>query len=236
MFDRCRGWRRQLTRRADGSLPMAQWGALEDHLARCPQCHAAAEADAALRDVCRIHTGVLDDASAESFDDRVLEALRGTGTPAFAAPVHEPTGFLARWRAALPFGFLTQITGGAVVAAGITALCLSATLRPAAPSARGNNGGNGHSARSMAARNEPPVPLESLLRTPSPRAALLWTTPANAPTDRSQSSQNPAPDANAPRATSPTVAPHAAEPAAPRHAGPDDTNEHGSVLRGVVLG
>src|SRR5436309_1004237 len=118
MFDRCRVWRQQLSRRADGSLPPARWGALEDHLAQCASCSAAAEADRAMQEVLSRHMGLLSQTQADAFDTRVLQAV------ALAPP---GGGHLARLRRAvqnrwnaMPLTFFSQIASGALVAASLT--------------------------------------------------------------------------------------------------------------------
>jgi hypothetical protein len=159
---------------------MTQWGALEDHLARCPRCRAAEEADRALGSMLRAHTGLPDPGAAQCFDNRVLVALRATRTRTSAAALSP----LACWQRgirdccrALPLSFLRQLAGGALVAASVTALLLLSALHPAGSSAMKAEDASARGAIS-ATRNEPPVPLESLLRSPSPRAALLWSTPS----------------------------------------------------------
>lgn len=178
MFDRCRRWRELLSRRADGALPMAQWGALEDHLARCPRCQAAAEADRIRESVLREHTGMLDAASAQCLDNRILADLRQqpASQPALLSYFTFPTRMRAKHRQT-SFGFLSQIIGGALVAASITALCLLSALQPTGSPAASRERVARH-ALIAPERNELPVPLESLLRSPAPRAALLWTTPS----------------------------------------------------------
>lgn len=177
MFDRCRVWRQRLTARTEGTLPLARWAELDVHLSECSRCRAAAEADAALRAVLCRHTGIRDVRAARAFDDRVLASLRAGRTP--SATLRDR--ILAAMNDALRFtrlprlGFLTQIMGGAVVAASVTAWCLAPTLRPTPMPALDN--GAPEMTLPASARNEPPIPLESLLSSPAPRAALLWTLP-----------------------------------------------------------
>jgi hypothetical protein len=181
MFDRCRGWRRQLTRRADGTLPIKQWGALEDHLTRCPCCRANDEADRALREVCNLHSGLLSTEAADAFDDRVLAALKAPATPAMTLFLHlaGPWRHLAARVRALPFTFLMQLGGSALVAASLTTICLMSALHPTASSPVRPPIALEAPAMSTADRNDPPVSLDWLLQSPSPRAALLWTTPVS---------------------------------------------------------
>lgn len=178
MFDRCRRWRRLLSQRAEGTLSDAQWIALEKHIGRCPRCRQADEADRALSDVMGMHTGLLDPRSAQAFNDRVVTALRTTGFPAprGSSPLRLARQWArSRWQT-MPFSFLTQVAGGGLVAASVTMLFLLSSLHARSPVTPRLETPEVRAALS-AARNEPPVPLESLLRSPSPRAALLWTAP-----------------------------------------------------------
>jgi hypothetical protein len=161
MFERCRAWRRKISQQADGTLSLAEWGALEDHLARCKRCQAAHEADCARQEFLGMHTGTLPAVAARRFDEGVLAALR--------APVSEtrPAG-----GGILSLRLLAQIVSSGLVAASVTALCLSSALHPAESRAQGER-----DAFSTLRHNEPPIPLESLLQSPSPRAALMWTAP-----------------------------------------------------------
>jgi len=166
MFDRCWLWRRKLTRRADGTLSRAQWGALENHLAHCQRCQEATLADQALHSVLGTHTGLLDARSARALDDHVVSTLFPAQTASAGAGPYRPQPTRPR-----PFVYLIQIMGSAIAAAAVTALFLVPALHPGAATL--------HDERNPMAmeRSEPPVPLGSLLQTTSPRAALLWTHP-----------------------------------------------------------
>ena len=178
MFDRCRVWRQELSRQTDGSLPLAQWGALENHLANCPSCRAAAEADHALHEILSCHTGLLSPQQADAFDTRVLKALTPPAQNGLRASLARLLRTAqARWNA-MPLTFFSQIASGALVAASVTVVCVFSALRPAAPIERSGVDSE-NTAALHAAYNEPPVPLETLLEHPSPRAALLWTTPSS---------------------------------------------------------
>src|SRR5215472_8695623 len=96
MFNRCRRWRALLTRRADGRLTLQELGALEDHLALCPCCRSADEADRALRDVCNLHIAVLDGSASRAFDDRVVADLKAS--PARIVQMRL-TQFCRQWQA-----------------------------------------------------------------------------------------------------------------------------------------
>ncbi|HZO91392.1 MAG TPA: zf-HC2 domain-containing protein [Chthonomonadaceae bacterium] len=185
MSDRCRFWRRQLSRLADDTLPMAQRSALEDHLARCPRCRAAEEADRALREALRAQREALDATAANRFDNRVLVALRRSAVPSSpAGPALLPRLLWVHLRLnVLPLEYLSQIACGALVAALLTALCLTSALHPASSGTTGPDS-PARGGLITVERNEPPVPLESLLQSPSPRAALLWTAPSAPRTGR----------------------------------------------------
>lgn len=178
MFDRCRVWRHRLTRRGEGLLPPDQCRALEAHLASCSQCRKAAEADRALHSV--LHTPVFfrDAEAVEAFNTVVLAALQAQAAPNWRQYLGNLGRLIqSRWNT-LPTGFFTQIAAGALLAASVTAFCLMSALSPS----RSVTVNTTHLAPDSAAlsleNNAPPVPLETLLEHPSPRAALLWTTPA----------------------------------------------------------
>jgi hypothetical protein len=166
--------------------------ALEQHIGRCPCCRQADEADRALRDVMGMHTGLLDPRSAQAFNDRVITALHATGFPAQTGG--SPLKLAWQWAQScwqsLPFPFLSQVAGGGLVAASVTMLFLLSSLHARSPVAPRLQTPEVRAALS-AARNEPPVPLESLLRSPAPRAALLWTAPGKETERRPGASRAP---------------------------------------------
>jgi hypothetical protein len=182
-----------LSQRAEGNLPDAQWIVLEQHIACCARCRQADDADRALREVRIMHTGMLETSAADAFDDRILAALRETET---VTPITAPNalpaghGIPARWQTAHPFSYLTQVAGGGLVAASVTMLVLLSSLHARSPVAPHLETPEIRAALS-AARNEPPVPLESLLRSPAPRAALLWTAPGKEADKRPKSTRAP---------------------------------------------
>jgi len=200
MFDRCWLWRRRLTCRADGTLPLPQWGALAKHLLNCPHCQKAEQADRALRDASGYSYSAyssLGGDPARRFDDRVVAALdlAGPRTPRlsvrqislntiFASAFNRsftrgiellPGQKSVRGSGLAPLAFFTQLASGAFAAATITSICLLASLHPgsAPKTIRANV--------QSALHNEPPVPLESLLRIRSPRAAQLYAPPTRTP-------------------------------------------------------
>lgn len=190
LFDRCRFWRRKLSQHADGALPPAQWGALEDHLAGCAACRAASSADSALREVLCRHDGLTDAGQRRRFDDRVLHRVQTTAKPARRSPFPFLAFLLPESKPlqGSQFGFATQVMGGALVAGMLTAICLLPALSFHAPGTAHSRAARGHLA---APRNEPPIPLEALLETPSPRAALLWGAPNRARFHRSAPASRP---------------------------------------------
>ena len=224
MFDRCRSWRRMLSQRADGALPVEQWGALDDHLARCSRCRSAERADSALHAVMGIHNGLPDPEEARAFDNRVMAALRAARSPMRLTDMGL-RWMQARWNA-LPLTFLYQVAGGALVAASLTALCLQSAAHSTAPAmdtqatAVRSLLGNGPS--------QAPVPLEALLQSRTLRAAELWTTPsASAP----RPSASPSPARN--------VAPHNRNHGVPSSSpsiAPDGPRQHGGLDPSVLPG
>jgi len=175
MFDRCRSWRSQLTRRVEGELSPSERALLEDHLAKCPKCRHVQNADDAL-------AGLLFDPARESvvtsaygFDDSVIAELR-------AIPLkEEQKGWRGRVKTvskSLSFEFCMQLAGGGLAAASITAFVLVSALNPNSthPSL------SAYELRTMTAleRNRPPVPLESLFQSRNPRAAMMWDIPGHA--------------------------------------------------------
>ena len=170
MSKQCADWQQKLNAEANGDkLPPEQRGALQDHLSGCAECRKTREADMALRGVLGLHIGLLSEQNALSFDSGVLEGYR-------AEPAMRPTllcRIRSHWQArcaALPVEFLQQMMGGTLAAASVTFICLFAAMHPKSLEAKSD-------APASSVRNEPPVPLESLLRDSSPRAALLWTSP-----------------------------------------------------------
>ena len=198
MFNRCWRWRALLARRADGKLTPAQEGMLREHLDRCDQCRPVADADDALHDVLGICSAPLAADKARMFDDRVVAALN--------APARAPRIFLvmwtryrhtilARWRT-LPFDFIAQVGGGALAAVTLTSFFLLPALHSGTPEQARAALLSEKLARDSARRSALPVPMETLLNTPSPRAAMLWTIPGR----RNNGQQTPP-------ALSPAIAP-----------------------------
>ena len=178
MFSSCRYCRRKMTQRDEGTLPMWQWGRLEQHLSRCADCRLAQEADQALHAVLRTHSGMLTPSGERDFDDKVLAAYYSASASATASR----PGFWERVNNCLPFRlpaveFFLQLSGGALLAASVTAIFFLTALHGPTRNARiAGIGADAHEA--FAARNDPPIPLESLLQSQAPRAALLWTSPS----------------------------------------------------------
>jgi hypothetical protein len=174
MFDRCRVWRSLLTRRTEGVLSPTERALLDNHLTKCAACRKAQDADEALQAICFAHdAGLAVSSSGTAFDDRVITKLR---TLPLVEP--KPQGWRARVRACsetLSFEFCMQLAGGGLAAASITAFVLISALNPA-PTSRNPSPYELGSVSSVG-RTEPPVPLESLFQSPTPRAAMLWAAP-----------------------------------------------------------
>ncbi len=182
MFNRCWRWRVLFARRSDGSITPSQWGTLQDHLVSCASCRKIAEADNALQAAFDHHLPRLTSESVAAFDNRVVATVmagRLNSVP--------QTGRLFRqWKRmqlqtrALRFSFLAQIGSGAVLAVALTSLFLLPALHSHPPvSAR-----TAQFIESQAQEREradAAIPMESLLQTPTPRAALLWTNPQPGP-------------------------------------------------------
>lgn len=211
MFDRCRVWRSLLTRRTEGVLSPTERALLDNHLTKCAACRKAQDADDALQATCFAQdSGLATSGTGTAFDDRVIMELR-------ALPLVEPgpQGWRARVRACserLSFEFCMQLAGGGLAAASITAFVLISALNPASTSR--NLSPYELGSVSSVGRTEPPVPLESLFQSPTPRAAMLWAAPGR--------SAHPLPEGR------PFTPPKRAAPgAAPRR--------HGGLDRGLTL-
>ncbi|HLJ54928.1 MAG TPA: zf-HC2 domain-containing protein [Chthonomonadaceae bacterium] len=173
MFDRCRAWRSMMTRRAEGLLSPAERALLENHVDACAACRRADAADEALHDLCLTLDSGVERSTAREFDDRVVTKLRSLPLDDRAAK-----GWRERIRdcsAGVSLDFCIQLAGGGLAAASITAILLVSALNPP-PASRAPSA---YEVRTLSAaeRSEPPVPLESLFQTSSPRAAMLWATP-----------------------------------------------------------
>jgi hypothetical protein len=175
MSDRCLGWRMLLSRRADGDLSRYEWEALEDHMAGCRDCRDAARSDRMVHLALTRADFALDQEAGRRLDDHILLAL---GLPERLTPAARLSRSLreiwARWEA-VPNLYLTQIAGGTLAAASLTAIFLLTALHPIENMASATREAHRIAVQHL---NEPPVPLESLLDQPSPRAASLWTMPA----------------------------------------------------------
>lgn len=124
------------------------------------------EADDTLREFLTDIPCLVDDTA---FADSVLAELRQpdirAGCP--ETPVLTPHR-LANWRRTV---FLSQMAGGGLVATVVTFVCVMSTIQ----SQRNAVGVAASDSATASARI--PIPLESLMRAPSPRAALLWAAP-----------------------------------------------------------
>jgi hypothetical protein len=132
----------------------------------------AGSADEALRSVCSDHDTGLTPRGARSFDNRVVSALRAT--PA-NRPVNGWRELVRACRASLSFEFCMQLAGGGLAAASVTAFLVVSALKPV-PLAHSVSADEVR-AMSTAERTGPPIPLESLFQSSTPRAAMLWASP-----------------------------------------------------------
>lgn len=176
MSDGCQGWRRMLARSADNELTPTELGALRNHLAYCSNCRLATESDYVLRDVLRQQAGSLGAEAGQAFDDRVVAEFLATPR------VLRPVGWRERLQqqlARVPIEYVSQVAGGALAAACVTALCLFPTLHPHLGRSPNPSGSVAGPAAGVAVRATLPVSLGSLLSSPSPRAALLWQPPVS---------------------------------------------------------
>lgn len=183
MFDACSACRRRLAKRSEGNLPRSQWARLEAHLCRCRACRRIDEADRALHMALSI-TMMAGPASrmsrdaAEAFDDRVLNMVLNQHRSLLSIWLEELVERLRRIKRSFESVYLTQFAGGAFAAAAVTAACLFVAMRPHVNPAHTGRTGSADTSVTMSFLNGPPVPLENLLDTASPRTALLWTRPA----------------------------------------------------------
>ncbi len=181
MFSSCSMCRRRLARRAEGTLSRMHWASLEAHLSRCAECRRIDEADRAMHLMLsrsRTVSSRMTMDAASAFDDRVLDLV-----------LNEPVSLWRRWLDELKdrlrqacssarFLFIGQVAGGALAAAVITTSCIVVAQHPYAA----HHGDRVNNRPEVTANqrwlNGPPVPLEALLDSPSPRAAMLWTRPS----------------------------------------------------------
>ena len=213
MFDRCRAWRSLLTRRAEGSLSPSERALLDDHINNCDACREAQTADDALQaHYFRPELGA-GAGNGRAFDDGVITELRAM--PLNSAKPASWRAAMRAWSAEVSFDFCMQLAGGGLAAAAVTAFVLVSALNPPSSARRLS----AYEARTMSAieRNEPPVPLESLFQSQTPRAAMLWASPGRAP-------------------RLPAAGPHAAAPEKPARAGHSHSSRHGSRARGYAIG
>ncbi len=236
MFNRCWRWRVLLARRSDGTITRSQWGSLQDHLVSCSSCRKLADADLALQAVFSSRTPLLSPDAISAFDDRVVSAVTGGRWRS----VNQPSWLARQWQSwkiwqrlqarsrALPLAFLAQIGGGAVCAVAVTSLFLLPSLHPHTSVSAHTAQLRDVQAEAMERANAS-VPMESLLQTPTPRAAMLWTAPQNGEIRHKASHQTidaPAPAAlPAQSAPSKTDAPE--KPVHPRHTALPNTRAFG---------
>jgi hypothetical protein len=169
-------------------------------------------ADDALRHYANAPPPPLDAAAVDSFDLRILDELRANPPP---VPLRRRARrslkqALAAWNA-IPAGFFAQLAGGGLIAAALTGVFLFTALHSGA----GRPASHWRAAIVPAVSSEPPVPLETLLESPAPRAALLWTSPARTRVEFRASRASRAPN---------------------RDHRPTEDNRHGAILRRIAAG
>jgi hypothetical protein len=171
MFDKCSKWKALLAQRAEGMLPAAQAGALDFHLTGCARCREIEQADYALLWGLRLDHDELPHIDPELFDTKVLGILRRPAPSWRSRILAFCNSIPTVWRS--PVGLPYQLLGGAACAAVLTLWCVMPEGRPVSPGLPTAH----HGQTARAGEQDPPVPFESLFRTPAPRAALLWATP-----------------------------------------------------------
>jgi len=218
MSDRCLGWRMLLSRRADGDLSRYEWEALDDHLAGCRDCQEAAQSDRTLHLALTREDFALDNETGRRLDEHILLALGLPERLTLGQRCFRRMRELWASSETIPNLYLTQIAGGTIAAAFLTAVFLLTALHPVEDTAR--------TAReihrvSTAQTNEPPVPLESLLNRPSPRAAFLWSIPSLRRPRSSEKADLPAAPSSASK---------------PQPSGTPPAQQHGSLPDALVRG
>jgi hypothetical protein len=181
MFNSCAACRRRLARRAEGSLPRSQWAALEAHLTQCANCRRIDEVDRAMHlMLSRSQTtyGRMTSDAASAFDDRVLNQLLNQPKSLWRQLLEDLMDRLRLAQSSVAAMFIGQVAGGAIAAAAITTCGLLVAIQPHAI----RKDVQVHNRPELSANERwltgPPVPLEALLDSPSPRAAMLWTLPS----------------------------------------------------------
>lgn len=209
MFNRCWRWRVLFARRSDGSITPSQWGTLQDHLVSCASCRKIAEADNALQAAFDHHAPRLTSESVAAFDNRVVATVLSGSLR--TAP--QPFWLLRQWKRmqmhtrALQLSFLAQLGGGAVFAVALTSFFLLPALHSHPPvSARAAQ--MLETQAQDRERADASIPMESLLQTPTPRAALLWTNPEPGPVHRGAETRG----MNAPAHLSLPISPASSKP------------------------
>lgn len=170
MSDPCRAWRSLMTRQAESRISSKEASRLEAHLRVCRSCRDNRDAADALAAALRA-TPVLS-ADDRQFDDRIIMTLR---RPVSNRPIDRFVAQLRSLSSVVSFNFCIQFAGGALIAASVTGYLLVTALR----SSSSINPLSSVSVR--AERPAPPTPMEWLLDSPAPRAAMLWGTPAAIP-------------------------------------------------------
>ncbi len=173
MCEPCRIWAGTLLRAVDNDLPPRLRSRFNTHVARCARCRAAYAQTLCISSKLSSQAAQGPLTLGPNFDDFVVRALATAPPPSLLERLR--SALLCRWRQwdALPNSFFYQIAAGAVAASALTGLVLLSSLRPGSPSSAA-----AAASAATSLESAPPAPLESLLQSPHPNAALLWSAPA----------------------------------------------------------
>ncbi len=176
MSEKCKIWQQKLDDCEDGVLPPEEWGTLEDHLAHCPLCSERFKANSVFKMEVETSVSELSAAASNQFDNSVLSAIKSDISIIHPSlkPSYHITGWFRDQIRRSTFAFLGQMAGGALIAACITTFCLTITIQPAVKTRETTRMLQDTNPISAIAPTHP-VPMESLLITPSPKSALLWS-------------------------------------------------------------
>lgn len=169
MFNRCRKWRKLLNRDMEGKLSIPEQTLLREHLAICDSCSKRFNADLALRSIASNPTPSAHHLDPAHFDEMIIMRLRQPLPSQSALPPVR----IFHWLHGKTNGFYAQVFSGTVAAAGITGLLMLSALQPRVTRTTPTSPPIEFSQN--VTHNSPPVPLETLLRTRTPRAAMFWS-------------------------------------------------------------
>ncbi len=149
MSRNCTYWRSLLDSEVS-ALDSDQRDALNEHLSACPDCRSDEESRAALRSILTCTVSDVVQTNPDEFQSKVFEQL--------LEPPKSPDITLC----------LLQVCAGALAAIAVSLLILVPGLHPVkVQHLRWQNGSYQQNVTAF-------TPLDSLLRAPNPRAAMLW--------------------------------------------------------------